>query len=207
MDIRRRLRGSEDRGMTLVEVLITMILMAVVGTLVTGAVVQASRGLVHVDDENAGLQDAKVILDRMARDVREARSVVCDGGLADPTDISTADPSCTAHLQLWIDTNSDYVQQSSEVVTWRLERNPDGLHFDVWRITGTGASAIRHRQASALIVNNVYAYQDGLQPPHAAAPADAEVVNIALSYDAISGRGAKTRHAALTVRLRNKGTR
>jgi prepilin-type N-terminal cleavage/methylation domain-containing protein len=207
MDIRRRLRGSEDRGMTLVEVLITMILMAVVGTLVTGAVVQASRGLVHVDDENAGLQDAKVILDRMARDVREARSVVCDGGLADPTDISTADPSCTAHLQLWIDTNSDYVQQSSEVVTWRLERNPDGLHFDVWRITGTGASAIRHRQASALIVNNVYAYQDGLQPPHAAAQADAEVVNIALSYDAISGRGAKTRHAALTVRLRNKGTR
>jgi prepilin-type N-terminal cleavage/methylation domain-containing protein len=205
MDIRRRLRGADDRGMTLVEVLITMILMAVVGSLVTGAVVQASRGLVHVDDENAGLQDAKVILDRMARDVREARSVVCDGGLADPLDSSTADPSCTAHLQLWIDSNSDYVQQSSEVVTWRLERNPDGQHFDVWRITGTGASAVRHRQASALIVNNVYRYKDQFQLD--TVPASAESVNIALSYDAIAGRGAKARHAALTVRLRNKGTR
>jgi prepilin-type N-terminal cleavage/methylation domain-containing protein len=205
MDIRRGLNTADERGMTLVEVLITMILMGVVGTMVVGAVVQASRGLVHVDDENSGLQDAKVILDRMGRDVREARGVVCDGGLADPSDVSTADPNCTAHLQLWIDTNSDYVQQSSEVVTWRLERNPDGLHFDVWRITGTGASAVRQRQASTLIVNNVYKYQDQFQ--HDTSPATAEVVNIALSYDAIAGRGAKTRHAALTVRLRNKGSR
>ena len=39
-----------------------------------------------------------------------------DGGLADPTDPTSADPNCNAHLQLWIDANSDYAQQPAEVV-------------------------------------------------------------------------------------------
>ena len=83
-----------------------MMLLAVVSTLVLTAVIQASRVLTQNDDENTGLQDAKVIMDRLGRDVREARAVVCDGGLADPTDTTSADPSCSAHLQLWIDYNS-----------------------------------------------------------------------------------------------------
>ena len=123
-----------------------MIILGVVGSLVTAAVLQASRSFIHVDDENKGLQDAKVILDRMGRDAREARGVVCDGGLADPNDPSSTDPLCAAHLQLWIDNNSDYAQQADEIVTWRLELNGD--HFDVWRIVGTGATAVRQRQAS-----------------------------------------------------------
>lgn len=197
--LRRRLSG--DRGVTLVETLITMILLGVVGTLVTAAVVQAGQSLTHVDDENKGLQDAKVILDRMSRDVREARGVTCDGGLADPSDPGSADPTCAAHLQLWVDTNSDYAQEASEVVTWRLEKNADDEHYDVWRITGTGAAAKRQRQASTLIVKNVYHYQDDTQP------AKSQIVKIGLEYDAIVGRGTDTRRAALTVRLRNKGTR
>jgi prepilin-type N-terminal cleavage/methylation domain-containing protein len=196
----RRPRG--DRGVTLVEVLITMILMGVVGSLVTAAVVQAGQSLTHVDDENKGLQDAKVILERMARDVRSARGVTCDGGLADPTDPTTSDPYCAGHLQLWIDSNSDYIQQSDEVVTWRLQLNGDAEgHFDVWRITGTGATAKRQRQASTLMVKNVYHYENDLEP------AKSQVVKVTLEYDAIVGRGTDRRKATLTVRLRNKGTR
>ena len=32
-----------------------------------------------------------------------------------------------------------YVRQPAEVITWRLELNDDGVHYDVWRVTGTGA--------------------------------------------------------------------
>jgi len=62
----RRAR-NDDRGMTLVELLVTMVLLGVIGTLVTSAMVNAARTVVHVDDENKGLQDAKVILGRELR--------------------------------------------------------------------------------------------------------------------------------------------
>ena len=81
-------RARRDSGVTLIELLVTMMLLAVVSTLVLTAVIQASRVLTQNDDENTGLQDAKVIMDRLGRDVREARAVVCDGGLADPTDMA-----------------------------------------------------------------------------------------------------------------------
>ena len=90
----RRLRT--DAGLTLVELLVTMFLTGVVGSLVVGAVVQAGRVLTQTDDEERGLQDAKVILDRLGRDVRESRGVECDGGLANP-----ADPTSAASRRRW----------------------------------------------------------------------------------------------------------
>ena len=42
-----------------------MILLAVVSSLVVGAVSQAGRILTHTDDEATGLADAKIILDRL----------------------------------------------------------------------------------------------------------------------------------------------
>lgn len=193
----RRLR-ADDSGMTLIELLVTMILLGVVSTLVVTAVTQAGRILTHTDDEATGLADAKVILDRLGRDIRESRSTECDGGLADPGDPTSADPPCAAHLQLWIDANSDYVRQASEVVTWRLEQNPDGVHFDVWRIAGVGPSATAHRQASSLIVRMAFTYD-------AASFDDVQEVTLSMQYDAIVGRGTELRDVAFAARLRNKG--
>lgn len=194
-----RLRAT-DAGLGLVEVLVTMLLMGVVSTLVVGAVVQSTRILTHTQDEDHGLQDAKVILDRLGRDVRESRGVVCDGGLADPTDSTSADPTCSAHLQLWVDANSDYAQQPTEIITWRLERSADDEHFDVYRITGSGAAAQRQRQASTLIVRLAFAYD-------AAAFDDVQRVDMRMRYDAIIGRGAGDREVVFSTRLRNKGDR
>lgn len=171
-----------------------MILLGVVSTLVVTAVIQASRILVHTDDEEKGLQDAKVILDRLGRDIREARAAECDGGLADPSDATSADPACAAHLQLWIDSNSDYLRQSSEVVTWRLTKNPDLIHFDVWRTAG----AISQRQASSLIVQMAFTYDTGVA-------ATARRVNLGMRYDAIVGAGSDVRQVAFSARIRNKG--
>jgi prepilin-type N-terminal cleavage/methylation domain-containing protein len=186
-----RLHGGGEAGVTLIEMLVTMILLGVVGTLVTSAVVNASTGLIHTDDENKGLQDAKVILDRMGRDVRQARGVVCDAAAADPT--------CQAHLQLWVDSNSDYVKSNNEIITWELEQDADGEHFDVYRITGLGATAVKQRQASTLIVQTVFVYEAGK------AIDKSQVVQIGLKYDSKVGIGTKERQVAFTARLRNKG--
>lgn len=186
---------ADDAGLSLIELLITMFLMGIVSTLVVGAVTQASRVLVRTDDEATGLADAKVVMDRLGRDIREARSAVCDGAAADPT--------CTAHLQLWIDSNSDYVEEPTEVVTWRLIPNADGEHFDVVRIVGTGAGGTAQStrvQASSLIVDAIFAYEGGTGTAETA-----QQVDITLTYDSKVDRGSNARTAVFSARLRNKG--
>jgi type II secretory pathway pseudopilin PulG len=190
----RRVRAhrATDAGITLVELLVTMILLAVVSTLVTSAVINAAQGLTHADDETTGLSDAKVILERMARDAREARSLVCDG--------AAGDVNCQYHLQLWIDSNSDYVKQSNEIVTWKLLPDADGTHFDVYRIQGSGAGAVTKREASTLIVQTLFGYETGKTIDQS------QIVYITMRYDAIVGRGTAQREVVFTARLRNKGT-
>ena len=201
---RRRGTGrAVDGGFTIIELLVTMILMGVVSSLVVAAVAQSSKILTHTDDEEKGLQDAKVILDRLGRDVREARAAECDGLAADLSTPFVLDTSCVAHLQLWVDANSDYLRQSSEVVTWRLQRSSDGIHYDVWRIVGLGAGAVSQRQASSLIMNIAFTYikADG----STGTAATAQRIDLSMKYDAIFGAGSSVRWVAFTARLRNKG--
>lgn len=190
-----RLRPRDDQGMTLIELLVAMGLLVVVSTLVVLAVSQSANIMFQVDDENEGLQDAKVILDRLGRDIREARGVYCDGGLAELGNAESADPDCQAHLQLWIDDDSDYLQQDSEVVTWRLRAN--GEHYDVLRYSGL-ADVTGKVQASSLVVRTLFTY-------NTPAPGDANQVTMEMKYDALLGRGVDERQAAISARLRNKG--
>lgn len=196
----RRPWGRDDAGLTLIELMVTMVLLSVVGTLVVGATIQATRILTHTRDEAIGLGDAKVILDRLSRDIREARSAVCDGLASDPTDpTNTADPLCEAHLQLWIDANSNYAQEPEEIVTWQLRRNPDLEHWDVWRVVGPLAAPVsERRQATSLLVHMAFDY-DG------ATAETATRIDIRMNYDAILGRGTQDRYASFSALLRNKG--
>ena len=189
-----RNRFHAQSGMTLIELLVAITLLGVVSSLVVTGVQQAGRVLVHTDDENRGLQDAKVILDRLSRDIRQARGVVCDG--------AGGDTYCTEHLQLWIDDDSDYIEDPEEIVTWILEDNEDGVYFDVWRIQGVAPATPQKRlQASALIVKTLFFYDVGPNTD----PSPARLVSLKMQYDAIVGRGVNLKEAAVSVRLRNKG--
>jgi prepilin-type N-terminal cleavage/methylation domain-containing protein len=205
-----------DDGMTLIELLVAMILLGVVSSLVVVGVRDAVRVLTQADDENRGLQDAKVILDRLSRDIREARGVVCDDpapAVGDPVvDASGLPTRCPDHVQLWIDDDSDYLEDPGEVVTWALTGNPDGIHFDVWRCQGAlegnpcdgeAAGVQRKRQASALIVRTLFNYADS--GGNAVEPEDATLVRLRMDYDAIVGRGVDIKQASVSARLRNKG--
>lgn len=188
---RRPHRGlPDDRGLTLIELLVAMTVLGVVGMLVVVGMEQASRSYVRADDETQGLADAKTVMDRVARDIRESRGVICP---QEPTaqNYSPADPGCAAHLQLWIDRDSDYVEDPDEVVVWQLQRN--GEHFDVLRVAGNGNT---HVVARSLIVETLFRYDT-------ADPEDATMVDLIMHYDALIGVGVEMRTAATAARLRN----
>ena len=212
----RTTRLSDQRGMTLIELLVAMTLLGVVSTLVVVGVSSAVRVLTQADDENRGLQDAKVILDRLSRDIREARGVVCDAPLPGPgdpvVDAQGLPVRCPDYVQLWIDDDSDYLEDAAEVVTWELSENDDGVHFDVWRCRGAlggdpcDGEAIgveRRLQASALIVRTLFNYADAAGS--AVEPEDATLVGLKMDYDAIVGAGVDVKQASVSARLRNKG--
>jgi prepilin-type N-terminal cleavage/methylation domain-containing protein len=217
----------ETNGMTLIELLIAMVLLGVVSSLVVVGVQGAVRVMTQSDDENRGLQDAKVILDRLSRDIREARGVVCDDPDPEPgdpvlvsedVDNDPATPDvlvhgrCPDYVQLWIDDDSDYLEDDAEVVTWQLSENGDGVHYDVWRCRGAlgsdpcdgDAEGVERRlQASALIVRTLFNYADATGNP--VEPEDATLVRLKMDYDAIVGRGVDVKQASVSARLRNKG--
>ncbi|EYR64451.1 hypothetical protein N866_10820 [Actinotalea ferrariae CF5-4] len=193
-----RPNSGRDSGLTLIELLVTMLLLGVVSTLVVTAVSQSVRVLTQTQDESTGLNDAKTVLDRVARDIRQARSVSCTPTAADPD-------LCFKSLTLWIDADSSYTQEADERVTWELQLNADGEHYDVWRIEGdpTDPLSPRQVQASSLIVDVLFKYFD--EAGNEIQPADADIVNFTMQYDAILDRGTERREAAFSARLRNKG--
>lgn len=186
----------DDRGLTLVEMMVTTILIGVASALMLAGVQNVNRVLTFADDDNRGLFDAKVVLDRLARDVRQGRAVLCDGGLAQLDDPSSADPGCQSHLQLWIDYDSDYAQDPDEVVTWRLARSRDSEHFDVIRYQGV-SDTVGKTEATSLIVRTLFTY-------NASPPINASSVTLRMQYDALVGRGTDLKTAIVSVRLRNK---
>lgn len=190
------MKWRDESGLTLVEMMVTTALIGVASALMLGGVQNVNRVLTFTDDDNRGLFDAKVVLDRLARDVRQGRSVLCDGGLAQLDDPSSADPNCASHLQLWIDYDSDYAQDPNEVVTWRLARSEDGEHFDVIRYQGV-SDATGKSEATSLIVRTLFTY-------NASPPTSASEVTLKMQYDALIGRGTSMKEATVSTRLRNK---
>ena len=205
----RRLHDTE--GMTLIEVLITMVLLGAVSTLVVGAVAQTSRVFLRTDEEGQGLADAKVVLDRVTRDIREASRVTCD----DVMPGGGTDPGCTLHLELWLDDNADYVgppattggtewAQPEEMVTWYVVPSGDGVHCDVLRKQGSQTAT---KVADSLVIDGdsscrtFFEYeplgsftQAGVEP---------DLVTFKMFYDPNRNTGVDERLASTSAHLRN----
>lgn len=195
----RRMRRSADQGITLVEVLLVMVLLAIVSTLVTRAVLDSHRVVRLTDDQTQGLADVRVASERLGRDIREARSVLCNP-TGTPAALTSADPTCLYHLQLWIDENSNYVQEVAETVTWSLDAGTSPDQFDLVRSVG-GAS-----QVQARTIFYQLAFQYDLQPPSIAPPpgaAHTTRVDVNMTYDSVKNGGTTPKTVSFTGRLRN----
>jgi Tfp pilus assembly protein PilW len=186
-----RLRRRDDEGVTLVETLVAMSLTLVVGAILTTGVVNAHQLFRFTNDESTGQTDVRTTIERLGRDVRDARSI-------DPG----ASPS---QLVLWIDSNSDYKKTTDEVVTWSLVVNTNG-HYDVTR-TVNGST---QRTARFVISQLAFCYKIDptattcLSTPLTSEQA-AKVTMVAsdIEYDANTGRAAGKRHTSFAERLRN----
>ncbi len=197
---RMRPLSRNDAGVTLVETLIVMVLLSIVGSLVTRAVVDTHQIVRLTDDQTQGLADVRIAAERLGRDVRESRSVLCNPPGTDAT-LAAADPTCLYHLQLWVDYNADYAQQAAETVTWRLRASTSPGHFDLVRAVGSGSGVVQSRT----IVTQV-AFKYDTQPT--AVPSGPSVphtrrVDIGMTYDAVRGSGAAPKTVSFTARLRN----
>lgn len=180
----RRWVPREDRGTTLVELLVSMVLMAVVSGVVMTAVMNTHRVFRSDDDEAQGLADVKTVVERLGRDIRDARGV--DTG------------ATNSQLTLWIDSNSNYRRENNEVVTWQILDVSGSTctvvgHCNVVRSVQGGASVV---EARTLISNFAFAYD-------IAAPAT-RLVTVTMQYDAVRGRyGTGNRTVTFQDRLRN----
>ena len=193
-------KKPNDTGVTLVETLIVMVLLSIVGTLVTRAVIDTHQIVRLTDDQTQGLADVRIASERLGRDVREARSVLCNPAGTD-TALAAADPTCLYHLQLWIDYDSDYVQQADETVTWRLAASSNPGQFDLVRSVGAAAGLVQSR---TIVTQVAFGYD--LQPtatlPAPGAP-HTTTVNVDMTYDAVRGSGTSNKTVSFSARLRN----
>lgn len=179
--LRSRLRSHGDAGVTMIELMVTMLLTSIVLTLAVSAMSGSAHVYTATSDDSTGLGDARKIAERMGRDIRNARGV---------------DTGATASkLVLWIDSNSDYIRQPSESVTWELTPSSTPGHFDILRTQGTTTTIV---EARTLVSQIAFTYD---KP----AP-DTTLVTSEVSYDAYIGTGAGSRTLYFVDRLRNVGS-
>ena len=180
-----RLRqGSDDSGLTLVELLVTVMLMAIVGGIVLAATMDTHKVFRVNNDEAQGLADVKIVVERLGRDIRDARGV--DTG------------ATSSQLTLWIDSNSNYRRDTSEIITWRIVDVSGSTcttvgHCNVVRSAQGGADVV---EARTLISNFAFEYD-------IAAP-NTRLVTVTMQYDAVRGQyGTGNRTVTFQDRLRN----
>ena len=174
----RLARRPGDDGVTLIELLVTMVLLSIVLGIAASAFQATAKVYTATDDDATGLADARKVAERMGRDIRNARGV--DSG------------ATASQLVVWIDVNSDYKRQTNESITWKLEPSGDGLHYDVIRKVGSATQVI---EARSLVSQIAFTYD--VTPPNT------QVVQTLVTYDSIVGLGASARTLYFAERLRN----
>ena len=197
MILRPDARESRDAGVTLVETLVAMIILGVVGAVMSAALINTHKEHRLTSDEAQGLSDVRVVVERLGRDVRQARSI--DAG------------ATSAKLVLWIDYNSDYIKdpvhQPDEIVTWQLQAQGGGSNqYNVLRQTTPTDVRV---EARTLVSDISFSYFNASGTALAAASglssSDARTVTAVtanLEYNAMNG-GAENRVTTFSERLRN----
>jgi type II secretory pathway pseudopilin PulG len=186
----RRVRCQ--RGVTVLEVTVSMLIFSMIGAILMNSLSTASEAAAHVDDQNRGLADLQVVTERMSRDLRVARGV-------DPL-------ATTSQLTLWIDSDSDYVRESAESVTWRIrcrtgvDCGSDERQYDVERVVGPVATGAVQVVGQSLVSDIAFAYRTGTTTVD---PEAATTVKVAMEYDAIVDAYAQLNVVDFEVRLRN----
>lgn len=190
--LNERLRGSES-GVTLVELLVAISLLAVVATATMTVVVTTSQSQNRTANLGQVMSDARTSLDRMRKEVRGARRIY---GSDAPTSTNPAGQNNASDqdtLSFWIDSNDDDIQQASEQITYQLTTLATG-RFEIVRFTHDAPSSTRS-MARTLVNNDPFSYD--------VAPPETRVVNLNMDFQVASGQTFEPLDIGGSVRLRN----
>lgn len=198
----------DESGLSLVEVLVTMI---IVGFVAAGTF-QAVRTTAQADRYQADLRtvmdDSRNSLDRIRKELRTTRLVL--------------DSSDDDHLVFWIDADNDNVRSTDETINYAvtpLTGQPG--KFVLSRYTDAGGVASAQVIARTLVTTNVFTYvataaqdEDGdgiLDCPNGTDPNQAcdrsreELIRLDMEFDVAASQGPSSFASSTTIRLRNVG--
>lgn len=96
-------RLGEDEGVTLVEILVTFSLFAILGTMLMSTVLTSARTLEGAKQSTDLNEQARLVLNRMSRELREASRIT---GVSNPGG-STHDPTATSTVSFEVDFNGN----------------------------------------------------------------------------------------------------
>ena len=82
--LRRRVDGPSDSGLTLAELMVTLVLMGIVGTLMLSATVMVSRTVTNTQASGDSLDIARIGMNRMAHSIRAGIEIVRSGQANQP---------------------------------------------------------------------------------------------------------------------------
>lgn len=170
-------RGAED-GVTVIELSVAMGIAGVVAAVLFAAIVTLQRTEVYTEQDSRALSELRINVDRLTRDLREARRVFSG--------------STARSIKVWLDDDRDNVQDANERVTWAvttvagqgaLTRDTDVVGVDPTIVSGDIVDA------------DAFTYTP--------APPSTARVDVTLRADAEAGYSAGERTVRTRIRLRN----
>lgn len=96
----------DQRGITLPELLVALVISSIVGALAITVFVTANRADVYSQQDTAALDELRFATELITKEVRQARLVYAD--------------STDTYLHVWIDFNIDNQQDLNERVIWEV---------------------------------------------------------------------------------------
>lgn len=203
------MRTRGEGGFTIVELLIVILVTSVIAGAAFLMITTTYEAERFTHDMRTVMDDGRISIDRVRKDIRGARSVLAG--------------SDAATLHFWVDQNQDHVVQTDENV-WYCVRpiggttcaNPSSWSGDAWELVRWTESpttwkegdalprtspASGHVAARTLLDPLVFTYLVGAAT--ATDPAESQVVGVKFRLDAQTARGPGELAVSASVRLRN----
>lgn len=175
---------GSDRGFSLVETLVVVLLLGVVGAAVTSVVIAHLHTMRSVEESTRAADDVRLAVERVGRELRAAEQVLPPAAGQTPSTV----------LRFWVDGDADGARAAGEEVAYSLV--PTGDRVELQRSTSLAPTP-------TVVVRNLtpasrFDYDD-------ATPTAARLVTVTAEADAAPGRDAAPVRMQTSVRLRNAG--
>lgn len=200
----QRLRS--EAGLTLVEMLMVVVILGIVGSATVSVIVATSRTQQFTSTMQEVIDDGRLSLARIRKELRTARRVLQDSCETAPPPASNCEPSSRLHF--WVDQNQNRTPEAAEFICYLTESIAPGQWQLVrWDTADTGCSAAA-RPATATVLAKTLVdplpFKD-FQAEPTADPGDAEtrLVVVVLDLEVLGRRGPASAAVEASVRLRN----